>query len=229
MRKFAFIFLMILITVCAAHAQEAKLVQENYDSLRVREIHIEVADSTGKYVKQGEFVRWYEDGSRWMDGHYENGFIEGKVTEYRKDLTRNAVKEFYKGNEVSQVLLGKRGFIRKEIADTSVSLTRIDKVTAPNGQYVHREGYDQKKKIFVNHGKATVWTKEGGPLYEEGIFKDGKLHGLVVRYYPDGKKEFEGTYTEGSQDGAWLYWDKQGRLEKLVVYENDKIKTELTP
>jgi antitoxin component YwqK of YwqJK toxin-antitoxin module len=229
MRKFAFILLMILITVCAAQAQEAKLVQENYDSLRVKEIRIEVADSAGEYIKQGEFVRWYEDGSRWMDGRYENGFIENKVTEYRKDLTRNAIKDYYKGNEASQVLFGPRGFIRKDIADTSTTSTRIDKITAPNGQYVQREGYDGKKKIFINHGKATVWTKEGGLLYEEGIFKNGKLHGLVVRYYPDGKKEFEGTYNDGKQDGVWLYWDKMGKLEKFVVYENDKIKTELKP
>lgn len=230
MRKLTLIFMMVLIAICSAQAQEARLGIEYYDSLRIKEIHIEEADSSsGEYVKQGAFVRYYEDGARWLEGQYENGFIEGKVIEYRKNLTRNAVKEFYKGNEVSQVLLGERGFIKKEVADTSQFLTRLDKFTAPNGQYVHREGYDQKKKLFINHGRATVWVKEDGPLYEEGVFRHGKLHGLVVRYYPDGKKEFEGPYSEGKQNGVWLYWDKQGKLVKFVVNENDKIKTELTP
>jgi len=231
MRKLLFCFLVILIFGGMADAQEAKIVIENYDSLHLKEIRTMMLNADSQYVDRGVFVRWYESGTRWMDGRYDGDQPEGTVTEYREDLTRNSESVYEQGEKVEEIFYNKRGLeeLSKSKQPSNQVFTRVDEITTPAGEYVQREGYDQPKGIFINHGKAQVWSEKDGPLYEEGIFRRGKLHGLVVRYYPDGKKEFEGTYKDGKQDGIWIYWDSTGAVERLVIYKDNEIKSELTP
>ena len=81
------------------------------------------------------------------------------------------------------------------------------------------------------------------PINDETLIeKDGlKYHpdtkelysGKVFNNHIGGKKEFEGSYKDGKEDGLWTYWDKndgkeyRGRLLKeLNIHEQSNLKSE---
>ena len=60
-----------------------------------------------------------------------------------------------------------------------------------------------------------------GKVYE-GEWKDGKMHGRGMEFYPDGTLEFAGTYNEGFRDGYGKAYLRDGKL----VYEGEWINGE---
>lgn len=59
-------------------------------------------------------------------------------------------------------------------------------------------------------------------------FTDSSLQvsdGLFSSYYSGGKKESEGNYTKGRQDGWWTKWDTTGNVTDSILYVNGDITT----
>jgi antitoxin component YwqK of YwqJK toxin-antitoxin module len=58
---------------------------------------------------------------------------------------------------------------------------------------------------------------------EEGDYKNDKLDGTWVRYYPNGKKGSEQHYKSGLRDGHWSKWYDNGQLAESGDFKNDKL------
>lgn len=43
-------------------------------------------------------------------------------------------------------------------------------------------------------------------------------------YYENGKTEFEGSWKKGKKHGAWVYYDKEGNVQKTLKYRRGKLK-----
>jgi len=228
-RKIIISLLMILTIASVLNAQEFKLVQERYDSLNLKEVRVMMLDSNGQYINHGPFITWNKNGIRISEGEYANGKINGIVTGYREDLTRGTETIYYYGDKISEEKYDEKGLRKLSQIDTLKLLTRVDVLTLKDGQRVKKEGYDSKMKIFVNHGPATVWYKEGGAMKEMGNFFMGKPHGLMTRWGPFGEKKYEGTYNLGKENGVWIYWDDNNVLESFVIYKDGKLIREIKP
>jgi hypothetical protein len=71
------------------------------------------------------------------------------------------------------------------------------------------EAYRTEDGKLVKHGKYRDW-KEGGWLWHEIQYKDAKIHGASITYYPNGRKASETMYDEGKQHGVSTQWNRDG-------------------
>lgn len=57
-------------------------------------------------------------------------------------------------------------------------------------------------------------------FYADGTLKsrvetrDGRPHGLCVRFYADGQKRAEGRLEDGEESGPWTFYDPDGRVDE---------------
>ena len=71
------------------------------------------------------------------------------------------------------------------------------------------------------------------PINDETLIdKDGLKHhpdtkelysGKVFKNRMGGKKEFEGSYKDGKEDGLWTKWYKKGQMEREETYKDGNI------
>ena len=53
----------------------------------------------------------------------------------------------------------------------------------------------------------------------EGFVIDGNWAGIVNGYYPNGKIYYSGHYYSGKKFGRWEYFDENGKIEELQMYD----------
>ena len=52
---------------------------------------------------------------------------------------------------------------------------------------------------------------------------DGVLHGLYTVFWDAGDIPcMQGEYNDGVQEGIWTYWDRNGDVERQVLFANDE-------
>lgn len=62
------------------------------------------------------------------------------------------------------------------------------------------------------NGFRQVWSQ-----HPNGVF-----HGPYVVYWESGPMLcMKGQYVDGSQEGLWTYWDRDGRITHQAIFEND--------
>ena len=52
--------------------------------------------------------------------------------------------------------------------------------------------------------------------------KDYKNEGIETHWYENGQKMREGNFMCGDSTGKWIWWDKNGRVEKEKKFKNRK-------
>lgn len=95
------------------------------------------------------------------------------------------------------------------LATTSFSQEIIFK----NGLYLQNE--------LAYSGKHIVYFASGS-VKEELVIKDGKLNGVVVKYYENGVKMEVGNYDNNLKFGLWTRFNTSGLLIAEASYKNDK-------
>ena len=89
-----------------------------------------------------------------------------------------------------------------------------------DGRYMEwYPGHKQLKKIGRKNSKGEktgVWKMFSEQGYELSIhvYRDGKLHGHVIVYHPNGALNYNGEYYEGERVGVWKFYDDKGNLLK---------------
>jgi antitoxin component YwqK of YwqJK toxin-antitoxin module len=58
---------------------------------------------------------------------------------------------------------------------------------------------------------------------EQGSFKDGKEDGPWVRYHDNGKLESKGTYKNGKKNGPWVKYHGDGQLSSKGTFKDGKM------
>ncbi len=95
-----------------------------------------------------------------------------------------------------------------------------DKLGYDNGIFTDPE----TKQGFT--GIARDYHKKNGGLKSEYPMKDGKLHGMVKEWFPDGKPLSEIEYRNGEHHGLCKEWTADGKPFCERVYENDHLVSE---
>lgn len=68
--------------------------------------------------------------------------------------------------------------------------------------------------------KGTFYYEDGS-IAQEGMYKDGKLHGEWVAYDINGNKTSLAKYSQGIKTGKWFFWTSDKLTE--VDYDNNQI------
>lgn len=85
--------------------------------------------------------------------------------------------------------------------------------------------YEYCQSIRKEHnanGEYRAYTS-AGILVEAGKFRDCKRNGSWVKYFLDGKKEFEGNYRKGWAIGNWTWYHSNGAVKGKARYVHKRI------
>ena len=58
------------------------------------------------------------------------------------------------------------------------------------------------------------------PKMSEISYKDGKIDGLCIQWYKNGKKELEENYKDGKLDGIGIRWYENGQIMQEINYKD---------
>jgi len=177
--------------VCPA-GQE--LHEEKYPSGHVRERGCITPGPKIMFIKQGEWVTFYESGKLKFRGTYKDRLLEGLATTW------------YETGEKLWEAVYKDDFIEG---------TRT--AWYPNGQK-KEEATAFNRKL---QGADTSWYANGQKK-EETFWVDGKKEGLNTRWYENGKKWGESSSRAGLQQGRAIGWAEDGSVEYDLMYHDDK-------
>lgn len=72
----------------------------------------------------------------------------------------------------------------------------------------------------ISHGPSASWYRDGTVRGTANYF-DGRWHGQSVYYHKNGHKAQEGRFWEGHHVGVWRYWNEQGELRSVDVYDEE--------
>ncbi len=67
---------------------------------------------------------------------------------------------------------------------------------------------------------------KNGAIKSEYPIKDGKLHGTIKEWFPDGKPLSEIEYFNGEHHGLCKEWTSDGKPYRECVYEHDHLVSE---
>jgi antitoxin component YwqK of YwqJK toxin-antitoxin module len=165
--------------------------------------------------------------------------LEGVLTEYYPGAGRRTEQTYHLGRAEGPVVhYHPNGQKRLEGA------YRDDK---PEGEFRTWDGAGKELAKFTMTGGTGKWTEwhENGARALETSYVDGKEHGAHLEWFADGapqreakydageliggekiwrapgKKQSEGAYQKGRRTGPWRFYDAQGTLERLDVFDDD--------
>lgn len=63
-----------------------------------------------------------------------------------------------------------------------------------------------------------LWVHEWNGKRREVYYKDGKWHGSLKQWHPNGKLSMEGEAKDGTQIGIWKFYYDNGKLKRETTY-----------
>lgn len=190
------------------------LLEYNNDFLVSRQ-RINRTDSEG--LKQGD---WKE--------FYPNGNVKSE-TSYKDDLIHGYYKEYDNRGVLVMTMLYDNGSIVKSNVEDQPDIEIENRYDENNrliysGPFrnkipvgVHREFGEDNKVI-----NAYVYN-DNGLLLSQGIVDEaGRYNGRWKDFYPDGKIQAEGQYTDSRRTGVWKFYNGAGKLEQTGSYNNGR-------
>jgi len=186
MKNTSLLFICFLTMVFTACKKEIKTVTKTDENGTViAEYQVRVKDE----AKQGKFVGFYEDGSKFEESNYADNVLHGLRTIY------------FKNGEVK----AKENHNRGTFAGPFVSFYENGKIWE-EGNYSN-DAMNGEWKFYRNDGS----------LKEVVMFVENEENGPFKEYHPNGKLSTEGTYKDGDNEiGELKKYDTTGKLiEKM--------------
>ncbi|MDL2262276.1 hypothetical protein LJC11_02100 [Bacteroidales bacterium OttesenSCG-928-I21] len=208
-----------------------------YNNYKIESLKINRYDKNN--LKQGTWIEFYPNGNKKTESQYVDGRLNGFYRKY--DIAGNLITEIYyingeifKPSEEEFVL---KAEVKKSYRpDGSLEYEGAFYNDKPVG--IHRE-YDENEKIKINkeYDNESVFLGEGffdengnrtgkwklfdsyyDYYYGEGTYKNGLKEGFWTYFYPDGKIEQEGYYSEDKPDREWAWFYPDGSKKRNEAY-----------
>ena len=109
----------------------------------------------------------------------------------------------------------------------TVVSTFNDKDNSAWVQYFTIKGKLVSEGKMINKEREGEWVayhEKSKQVMSREFYKDGKLHGKQITYYPNGKVTEELSYVNGIKEGENLYYSPEGVLIKKLQYRNDQLE-----
>jgi len=195
------------------NGQIINLLEYSNDFLVSRE-KINSRDASG--LRQGIWKEFYANGAVKAEYSYRNDLLHGYYKEYDT-----------KGNLTLTMLYENGRIVKSNVEDT------------PDIEIVNR--YDQSGKLIYSgpyRNQVPVGThreysdgrvinakiySDNGVLISEGIVDEsGNRNGAWKDFFPDGKINAEGQYTDNRKTGVWKFYNGEGKIEQTGSFLNDR-------
>lgn len=190
------------------------LLEYNNDYLVSRE-RINRLDSKG--LKQGEWKEFYPNGRIKI----EKTFVDDNLHGYYKEYDNRGI--------LILTMLYENGAIVKSEVEDEPDIETVNKydqdgklifsgpyrINVPVG--IHREfGKDGK---VVN---ALIYNDNGVKISEGIVDEAGNHNGKWKDFFPDGKIQAEGQYTDNRRSGQWKFYNAAQKVEQTGGYNNGR-------
>jgi len=190
------------------------LLEYNNDFLVSRE---RINRSDNKGLKQGDWKEFYPNGAIKSEKSFKDDLLHGYYKEY--DL---------KGKLVLTMLYENGAIVKSKVEDEPdieiVNKHDQDGKLIYNGPYrnkvpvgIHRE-YSTDGKVK----NAFIYT-DNGLMVSEGIIDEaGNRNGKWKDYFPNGKVQAEGQFTDNRRSGIWKFYNNFEKVEQTGSYNNGR-------
>lgn len=208
MNKFSFIVFVSAIIVSSA------LSSQNVGKMQGDTL-VNFIDINNK--KQGNWVKYYDNGKMRYKGFFVNDIPTGVFIYYHPNSRMKSVLNY------------------DDKGCSSVELYWENSNRAAKGFYDENNQRDKLWNIFYEDGKlsAVINYKHGiangavqmfYPETEKKVldcnYKDGKLDGYYKKYFQSGLTVEEGPYVKGSRHGYWKFYTPEGICDEQGPYVN---------
>jgi antitoxin component YwqK of YwqJK toxin-antitoxin module len=190
------------------------LLEYSNDFLVSRE-KINRTDSKG--LKQGDWKEFYPSGGIKSEKTYKDDQLNGYYKEY--DL---------KGNLVLTMLYENGSIVKSNVQDQPdiEIVNRYDQA----GKLIYSGPFRNKVPVGIHRdfgpdGKVTNAKiyNDNGLLLSEGIVDEaGNKNGKWKDYYPSGKIQAEGQYTDNRRTGVWKFYNEFEKGEQTGSFNNGR-------
>ncbi len=188
-----------------------------------------------KGLLHGLSVKWYDNGVEQEIANYKNGLLHGLRVSFYTDGTLRSKETFEEGQSVGLAEEFYSDNTKKcELHYTNGKIEGEKWEYFPNGKRKSLTSYKEGKKegysfewfengvvavkIFYENDLCTNDGKNPGRIeYDEyhalkeiAETKAGKLHGVMIAYYPSGQEKVKGNYLDGLKHGSWTHYFENG-------------------
>lgn len=133
------------------------------------EEYCERANDAGEVVKDGPYVKWYQDAKqRQIQGLYRDGLREGSWTAWHENGNRMEQAEYRGGRKNGPFIVWSEGGAKR---------------------------FEGTYREDLMHGLITEWY-ENGQKNKEIEYREGKKNGIGTAWYPSGEKKAEARFRD---------------------------------
>ena len=157
--------------------------------------------------RDGLFTEWYESGHRKFVENYKEGHLDGFSTDWYESGQKQGERNYKDGKKdglwTEWYENGKKkGEVNYKAGKRDGKATRWYE----NGQIASEENWKQGIQR-----DAICWKPDGARCSVSNL-KDG--NGVLVSYYPNGRKRDEANFKEGKRNGLWTSWYENGQKKR---------------
>lgn len=171
---------------------------------------------------QGTSVWYFLNGSKQMEATYVRGQLEGQTTRWYYNGIMESVTHYVKGTKNGpSVTWDENG---SKIAEETY---QDDMLHGP--YFVWHPNGNLRISGFFDHGlfdSTWFYYDEYGMKVGEGVFRKGS--GVQKGLSPSGKRMREINYVDNQKHGEERWFDEQGQVEKILIYEHDRLIREIS-
>ena len=158
--------------------------------------------------EEGIYREWYDDGSKYLEFHYENGNLVGDCKQWYPDGTLQIDKHFSENSMLTKQL------------------------TFYSSGKPYSEFYCENSNC-----KETLYDSLSGQMLAEVEFVMLEKHGRVelyregeeVNYYRDGKLKSKGLNKSDERIGEWIFYNEDGSVKYFETDDEYGGRTKKTP
>ena len=153
---------------------------------------INQTDDNGQ--KQGKWQKKHENGKLRYEGQFKD------------DKPYGMFKYYYPKGQVQ------------------ATLNYFDNGSRASSHVFHVNGKNKAIGLYHKEQKDSLWRyfNEDETLISEVFYKDGKQHGIVKDYFPNGKLLQEQEFDNGVKHGFWKQYFVDGKIKQITYYQKGK-------
>ena len=191
----------------------------NGDVVSYQEGKLEFEGNIKNGLREGHWNYYFANGQKKSEGNYVSGAKDGTWTYYSENGVQSGVETYKEGVILgNQVVPEETGTGPQKPENTggtsspatgSASSSPKQKTVSETTSTPAPAPAPEKKQALEYHllRGAAVKTYQGIPYT-----------GAVVDYQPNGKKKFDGEFTNGRKTGKWTFYDIWGNPKETKFY-----------
>jgi antitoxin component YwqK of YwqJK toxin-antitoxin module len=177
---------------------------------------MEVAYREGK--RHGLSAWYYPDSSRMREQYFNDGVLDGFLTEWDERGKETRRDEYVKGRRIVTETANYRPQQKKS------EVTYLDPLLELEGSDDWWEATPAAFKSIgkkVQNGACTTWYENGQPQMQ-GQYQDGKRVGQWTWWHSNGMKQLAGRFDVDRKTGQWTWWHANGLKSIEGNYQSDR-------